>query len=108
MRLHKGLIGQWDDAFHGHWDQAVRNSSGLRAAILRALKVEVGYLEGFDSLALLWDIAAFYDSIRLCDLVRLGLERSFPSHLASALAVWPLRPKSFQGTPVHWFLDASC
>ena len=63
MRLHKGLIGQWDEAFHGHWDQAVRNSSYLRAAILRALKVEVGYLEGFDSLAILWDIAAFYDSI---------------------------------------------
>ena len=74
MRLHKGLIGQWDEAFHGHWDQAVRKSSCLRAAILRALKVEVGYLEGFDSLAILWDIAAFYDSIRLCDLVRFGLE----------------------------------
>ena len=74
MRLHKGLIGQWDDAFHGHWDQAVRNSSCLRAAIWRALKFEVGYLEGFDSLALLWDIAAFYDSIRLSDLVRMGLD----------------------------------
>ncbi len=35
MRLHKGLIGQWDDAFHGHWDEAVRNSFCLRAAILR-------------------------------------------------------------------------
>ena len=81
MRLHNGLVGQWDDAFHGHWDQAVRNSSCLRAAILRALKVEVVYLEGFDSLALLWDIAAFYDSIRLCDSVRMGLDRSFPPML---------------------------
>ena len=75
MRLYKGLIGQ---GFHGHWDQALRNSSCLRAAILRALKVEVGFLDGFDSLAFLWDIASFYDSIRLCDLVRMRLERHFP------------------------------
>ena len=78
MRLYKGLIGQWDEGFHGHWDQAIRNSSCVRAAILRALKVEVGFLEGFDSLAFLWDIASFYDSIRLCDLVRMDLERHFP------------------------------
>ena len=73
MRLYKGMMGQWDEGFHGHWDQAIRNSSCLRAAILRALKIEVGVLEWFDSLAFLWDIASFYDSIRLCDLVRMGL-----------------------------------
>ena len=96
MRLHKGLIGQWDDAFHGHWDQAVRNSSCLRAAILRALKVEVGYLEGFDSLALLWDIAAFYDSIRLADLVRMGLDRSFPRLLLRLSLFGHCGPRAFK------------
>ena len=96
MRLHKGLIGQWDEAFHRHWDQAVRNSSCLRAAILRALKVEVGYLEGFDSLAILWDIAAFYDSIRLCDLVRLGLERSFPPLLLRLSLFGHCGPRAFK------------
>ena len=46
MRLYKGIIGHWDQKFHGFWDQAVKNSSCLRAAVLRALRVEVGVWEG--------------------------------------------------------------
>ena len=96
MRFYKGLIGQWDDAFHGHWDQAIRNSSCLRAAILRALKVEVGFLEGFDSLAFLRDMAAFYDSIRLSDLVRMGLNREFPPWILRLSVFGHCGPRAFK------------
>ena len=42
MRLHKGIIGEWDQELRGFWDQAVRSSSCLRAAVIRALRVEIG------------------------------------------------------------------
>ena len=60
MRLYKGIIGSWDDKFHAHWCRAVKNSSRPRAAVLRALKLEVGALSSLCTAAILWDIAALF------------------------------------------------
>ena len=76
LKLYRGLIGSWDEKFHGHWDQAVKNSSCLRAAVLRALKLVVGVLSRIDTAAILWDIAAFFDSIRTVDVIAFGLSMS--------------------------------
>ena len=75
MRLYKGLIGSWEEKTHGHWHQAVKNSSCLRAAVLMALKLEVGALVGLDTVAILWDISALFDSIRIVDVITLGLQK---------------------------------
>ena len=62
---------------HGHWDQAVTNSSCLRAAVLRALKLEVGAFVGLDTVPILWDISSFVDSIRTVDVIAVGLQKEF-------------------------------
>ena len=78
MRLYNGIIGSWDGKFHAHCDQAVKNSSCLRAAVLRALKLEVGALSSLCTAAILWDIAAFFDSIRIAEVVKPGVVHDFP------------------------------
>ena len=78
MRLYKGIIGSWAEKFHAHWDYAVKNSSCLRAAVLGALKLEVGALSNLCTVSILWDISAFFDSIRIEDVVGLGVEHIFP------------------------------
>ena len=96
MKLHKSLIGNWDQKYHGFWDQAVNNSSCLRATVLRDLRVEAGVLEGFDAIGLLWDIAFFFDFIRFPDVVRLGLDRSFPAILLRLAIFRHMGPRAFK------------
>ena len=83
---------------HGHWDQAIKNSSCLIAAVLRALKLEVGAFAGLDTVAILWDISAFFDSIRTLDVITMGLERECPV-IILRLALDPglLRRKALSG-----------
>ncbi len=56
MRLKKMLLAEWDEKFAGFWDDAVKGSSPLRAAILRSLRVEVAKVLGYEAIGLLWDI----------------------------------------------------
>ena len=65
MKLNKSAIGEWDCAKAELWDTAVDGSSCFRAALCKALRVEVAAAQGFASVAFLWDLAAFSDSIRL-------------------------------------------
>ena len=78
MRLNKSHITDWDEAKAGFWDTAIRGSSCLRAALARALQMEVATTQGFAAAGILWDIAAFYDSIRIHDLIRMALGLQFP------------------------------
>ena len=72
MKLNKSNITQWDADKAEFWDTALKGSSCLRAALCRALKVEVATAQGFASVGLLWDLAAFFDSIRLLKLMKVG------------------------------------
>ena len=96
MRLYKGIIGSWDEKFHAHWDYAVKNSSCLRAALLRALKLEVGALSNLCTASILWDIRAFFDSIRICDVVKLGVEHQFPPMLLRLALLVHVGPRAFK------------
>ena len=53
MSLYKGIIGSWDEKFHAHWDHAVHKISCIRAAVFRALKLEVGALSNLCTAAIL-------------------------------------------------------
>ena len=63
MRLRKTMAATWEEKFAAFWDDAIRGSSPLRAAVLRSLRVEVSKILGFEAIGILWDISAFYDSI---------------------------------------------
>ena len=69
MKLCKGTCDQWDARAAGHWDTAVKNSSCLRAALARALRMEAAVAQNFEAAGILWDVSAFFDSIELADLV---------------------------------------
>ena len=77
LRLRKALVSEWDDKHAGFWDDAVKGSSPLRAAILRSLRVEVSTLLGLEAVGILWDISAFFDSISIAILIPLALEQGF-------------------------------
>ena len=60
-------MSEWDDKRAGFWDDAVKGSSPLRAAILRSLRVEVSALLGLEAVGILWDVSAFFDSISMAN-----------------------------------------
>jgi hypothetical protein len=78
MKLEKPECGQWEQDIAGFWDTAISGSSCLRAALARALGMEAAQARGFATIGILWDLAAFFDSIRIHRLVKLALERRFP------------------------------
>ena len=106
MRLYTGIIGSWDDNFHAHWDQAVKNSSCPRAAVLRALMLEVGALSSLCTAAILWDIAAFFDSIRIADVVKLGEVHGFPPVLLRLSLLVHCGTRAFKEKSFIWALVA--
>ena len=62
MKLNKSNMTPWDADKAEFWDTALKGSSCLRAALCRALKVEVATAQGFASVGLLWDLAALTPS----------------------------------------------
>ena len=64
--------------------------------MLRALKLEVGALSNLSTAAILWDISAFFDSIRIVDVVRLGVEHAFPSVLLRLSLLVHCGPRAFK------------
>ena len=65
-------VRSWENGFVKFWDDAVRGSSALQAALLRCLNAEIAQLSGHASLSIFWDMAKFYDSIDLVRLMILG------------------------------------
>ena len=76
--MRQPIIGDWQTREHGFWDSAIKGSSCLRAALARAFRMEAGVAAGFVAIAELWDVGAFYDSIRIHNLVDLALDKNFP------------------------------
>ena len=93
IKLRRPIIGDWEDQHHGFWDSAVKGSSPLRAALARALRMEAGVAMGFVAVGGLWDVAAFFDSIRLDELITMALEQEFPPQILM-LAVKARRRRS--------------
>ena len=72
----------WTTAMAGKWDQAVRGSSSLRCALVRAFRDECIALASPDehlcAASSCWDIRAFYDTLQLEPILREGLRLEFP------------------------------
>ena len=108
MRLKKMLLAEWDEKFAGFWDDAVKGSSPLRAAILRSLRVEVAKNLGYEAIGLLWDISAFFDEVDIALLIPLALSRGFcPWTLGLAVKVH-MGPRAFkEGKYISPWMESS-
>ncbi len=90
------MLADWDEKVSGFWDDAVKGSSPLRAAILRSLRVEVAKILGYEAVGLLWDISSFFDEVDISLLIPLALSRGFcPWTLGLAVKVH-LGPRAFK------------
>ena len=96
LRLRKALVFEWDDKHAGFWDDVVKGSSPLRAAILRSLRVEVSTLLGLEAVGILWDVSAFLDSISIAILIPLALEQGFNPWLLGMAIRTHMGPRAFK------------
>ena len=76
IKMRQPIIGDWQAKVHEFWDSAIKGSSCLRAALARAFRMEAGVAADFVAIAELWDVGAFYDSIRIHNLVELALDKN--------------------------------
>ena len=81
MKQFVPLIREWDLAEGHFYDSALAGSSSLRAAVLRALKVENGCMRSAKVTHLLWDMAKCYDNVRLPVLCEELTKRNYPPEL---------------------------
>ena len=63
---------KWCESQAAWWDHAVKGSSALRAALVRALFDEIDMQMGRDIIAGMVDLQAFYDTIKCSKLLKAG------------------------------------
>ena len=74
-RTRKAFATEWCDAKAGFWDDAVRGSSPLQAALRRLVADELTQnLENQEACTVVFDVESFYDSISLSLVARAGLK----------------------------------
>ena len=78
MKCLSPKIREWDLSEGHRYDSAMAGSSSLRAAVIRALKIENATAIGMHIGHLLWEMEKFYDSIDLLILAGELIERSCP------------------------------
>ena len=71
-------MARWEASESGFWDDAVRKSSALRAALTRALLDETACDLGFDCSTLFVDMDKFYDHVDLTRLIGKARELGYP------------------------------
>jgi hypothetical protein len=81
MRIRKPAISKWEDEHAGHWDQAVRGSSALRAAILREVRNDLARWAGMHVATILWDCAKFFDSLEPWLIGPTAIRLGFPARV---------------------------
>ena len=65
QRCHRPEANHWSLAHAGHWDDCIKHSSSLQAALVRLLKDEVAHEWGLAVGTVLWDLTKYYNSISL-------------------------------------------
>ena len=79
LRSRKDVTADWCDRRAGHWDNAIRGFSALRAALCRAMRDEAARWGGQFRACMYWDLEKSYDSLDLGLLVLLSLRLDFPA-----------------------------
>ena len=89
-RARKAFATEWCDAKAGFWDDAVRGSSPLQAALRQLVADELTqHTEKLEACTMLFDVESFYDSISLSLVARAGLKLAhFPVLLVLALLTY--------------------
>ena len=77
------IVRDWDARRAGHWDDAVRGSSALKAALKRRILDECAVLKRESTAGIYWDVEKFYDSINIVRLAELSQEFNFPIAVSS-------------------------
>ena len=68
------------------WNSAIASNSALRAAILRAAKLELASTCGLQAVAVVADLHTFFDNIPLANALGLAKEQSYPSWVLALVA----------------------
>ena len=83
-RTRKVFATEWCDAKAGFWDDVVRGSSPLQAALRRLVADELTQnTDNQEACTVLFDVESFYDSISLSLVARAGLKLAYPPVLLS-------------------------
>ena len=77
-RAESKVVTAWEQARAGFWDTAIRGCGALRAALVRAFQDEQDAVLHRHSGTILWDIAQFFDTINVANLIDKALELQFP------------------------------
>jgi hypothetical protein len=98
-------MSDWQEAQEAFWDDAVKGSSALRAALHRRMLDEMEATEGRSSLNGYCDLEKFYDSISLVKLIHHAQAAGFPSVALSLvlqihLATRILRVNNWVSNPI--------
>ena len=93
FKARRWFISSWEQSRADWWDNALKGSSALRAAVLRSFGSEAAVLAGASVVAAFVDIAKFYDSLDPVILVTQLIKLHFPtvSLLLHLQAHWGLR-----------------
>ena len=85
----------WLEAADAPWDQAIKGSSALRAALLRSfadeMVLESGGAQHFVSCA--WDFDGFYDRLQPCTILREALKWGYPPVILGLEMLTHLAPR---------------
>ncbi|CAK0862835.1 unnamed protein product, partial [Prorocentrum cordatum] len=92
-RARQTFTSQWCSKRAALWDLAIRGSSAIRAALLRATPDDAAQEQDLSFLVLLLDIEKCYDNVSLVGLLRIGLDFGFsPTAMGLEVKVY-LRPR---------------
>ena len=64
-KMSSDIVERWSRDLEGNWDTALKGSSALRAALLRATLNEMAAHLGIAHASLYADISKFYDAVDL-------------------------------------------
>ena len=101
MSIMSDIAAEWDQERQGFWDDAVKGSSALQAALRRRLGEEVATLLGKTVIGVYYDMEKFYDSISLSGLISWARDREFqPVILCLAMQVH-MAPRTLRAGEAH-------
>ena len=72
---------EWESGFIQFWDDAIKGSSALQAALRRRLADEVAVGLNRHVGAIYWDLTNFYDTVKTEKLATLGTEAGYNPRL---------------------------
>ena len=97
-RAHGDQVKLWDDERGGFWDDALRNSSALRAAYLcRVLEESMVATKTGEAAGVYWDLEAFYDTVDIVILIDQLLATDWPVRQAAVALQVHIAPRTITG-----------